>query len=275
MASMKTRVLTAIVALPVLVLFLVLGQWNFWFISAVVAGASAFMMCELLTAKSFIKDYKITVPCVLFCLIGPLMSHTRFILIPFYLFMLSMFFIMVLNHKSISFPELAFCLTGAMVINIGMSCVTRLCAQNPKFTAFFMVVCLAVPWMSDAGGYFAGTFFGRHKLCPEISPKKTVEGFFGGIVFCILGALLTGVVFQTFFYPSVQINYLSLGLIGVFASLTAVLGDLSFSLIKRSCHIKDYGSIFPGHGGMLDRCDSVIFTAPLILLIHQFIPVIL
>lgn len=275
MASMKTRVLTAAVALPVIILLLVLGQWNFWFISAAVAGASAFMMCELLTAKEFIKDYKIAIPCVLFCLICPLVSYMRFILVAFYLFMLCMFLIMVLNHKSISFYELAFCLTGATVINIGMSCITRLCAQNDAFASFFMVVCLAVPWMSDAGGYFAGTFFGRHKLCPEISPKKTVEGFFGGVVFCIAGALLTGFVFQSFFYPAAQINYLSLSLIGVLASLTAVLGDLSFSLIKRSCHIKDYGSIFPGHGGMLDRCDSVIFTAPLILIIHQFIPVIL
>ena len=127
--------------------------------------------------------------------------------------------------------------------------------------------------MADGGGYFIGSYFGKHKLCPTISPKKTVEGLLGGIVFCVASAMIMGLLFQfVFLNGKARVNFPALVVIGILDSVISVLGDLSFSLIKRHLKIKDYGSMFPGHGGMLDRCDSIIFTAPLVVVISQFTP---
>jgi phosphatidate cytidylyltransferase len=125
------------------------------------------------------------------------------------------------------------------------------------------------------GGFFAGSMFGRHKLCPNISPKKTVEGVAGSLVLNVLAMLLFGYVFQAVYYVNrVQVSFLPLLLIGVFGAALSTLGDLSFSLIKRSCHIKDFSEIIPGHGGILDRFDSVIFEAPFVYLLVQFLPIV-
>ena len=138
---------------------------------------------------------------------------------------------------------------------------------------FYALIAVLAAWVADVGAYFAGTLFGRHKLCPEISPKKTVEGLIGGTVVDVLVMLLCGVWFSAVFYQGrVEVNYVTLLLIGLFGSLISVLGDLSFSIIKRSCHIKDFGQVIPGHGGVLDRFDSVIFTAPFVYLLVTFLP---
>ena len=128
-------------------------------------------------------------------------------------------------------------------------------------------------WVADAGAYFAGTFFGKHKLCPNISPKKTIEGAIGGVVVDVLVMLLCGVLFTELYYQGqAKADYLVLFIIGFFGAALSILGDLSFSIIKRSCHIKDFGQVIPGHGGILDRFDSVIFTAPFVYLLVSFLP---
>lgn len=274
MTSMYTRILTAVIAIPLLIGVLLVGELNHWVVTVVVSLATAFMTCEFLTAQKSFDNLKISVPCIGVSLIMPLLAETDFWFVPFYLYILVIFAILIFCHKTVTFREMAFCFTGTIIITAGMSSINWLIGLTPYHVAFFVLMALGVPWMADAGGYFAGVFFGKHKLCPTISPKKTVEGFIGGIVFCIAGAALLGVLFNFVFYKDVKINYLSLLLYGVLDSFISVLGDLSFSLIKRSCHIKDYGSIFPGHGGMLDRCDSVIFSAPLLLIIQQLIPII-
>ena len=144
---------------------------------------------------------------------------------------------------------------------------------NGVSVSFFFVLIFLLPWMADGGGYFIGSSFGKHHFCPNISPKKTIEGVLGGIVFCVASAMLMGLFFQfVIFRNGVMVNFVALGILALLDSVVSVLGDLSFSLIKRSLKIKDYGSIFPGHGGMLDRCDSIIFTAPLVIVLSQFIP---
>lgn len=140
---------------------------------------------------------------------------------------------------------------------------------------FYVFIAVLSAWAADVGAYFAGTFFGKHKLCPTISPKKTVEGAVGGVVVDVLVMLLCGVLFsQAFYQGQVQVNYLVLLIIGLFGSVLSILGDLSFSIIKRSCHIKDFGQVIPGHGGILDRFDSVIFTAPFVYLLVGFLPLV-
>lgn len=128
---------------------------------------------------------------------------------------------------------------------------------------FLTILMLLICWMSDTGAYFVGVLFGSHKLCPEISPKKTVEGFFGGIVTSLI---VCGAV--TFIYNLSWDNYYSsislwwVLIIVLFGSVLSVFGDLTASLLKRLCEIKDFGNLLPGHGGVMDRFDSLLLTAP-------------
>ena len=117
-------------------------------------------------------------------------------------------------------------------------------------------------WMPDTGGYFAGRFFGKHKLIPDVSPKKTVEGFIGGIVF----ALVAGVVYSLCITENIG-GIIAIAVASLICAPISVCGDLVASLVKRHYGIKDYGKIFPGHGGIMDRFDSVIAVAPVLYII--------
>lgn len=128
--------------------------------------------------------------------------------------------------------------------------------------------------MADAGAFFAGSLFGKHKLCPNISPKKTVEGAIGGVFTCVLAAVAIGFLFGNLITPQLTVNFIPLIIIGVCDAVLSIVGDLSFSLIKRTIGIKDYSNLFPGHGGMLDRFDSIIFTVPMVLIVNSFLPIL-
>ncbi len=276
MASMKTRIITAVIALPLLVVVLFFSTKSFWVINSLLSLVTGLMTIELLTAKKLHTNLCITLPSVLFSIATPLFSFTPYFYLPLFLYILVIFIILMITDGKITYDSLTFAFTGSVVITAGISCLTYTIAVNPEYNSLFLVLSIAVPWMADAGAYFAGTFFGKHKLCPRISPKKTVEGFLGGALFSLISAILVGVIFQNLFFAgALSINYVSLLIIGVLDAFFSVVGDLSFSLIKRHCGIKDYGSIFPGHGGMLDRCDSVIFTCPLVLVVNELLPILL
>lgn len=114
-------------------------------------------------------------------------------------------------------------------------------------------------WLSDTFAYFTGITFGKNKLCPKISPKKTIEGSLGGILGSVISSLIAGIIFNNLGFSISLIHY---GIIGVLSGAMGQIGDLFASSIKRFCKIKDYGNIIPGHGGILDRFDSILFTAP-------------
>lgn len=118
-------------------------------------------------------------------------------------------------------------------------------------------------WMTDTGAYFAGVFLGKHKLVPHISPKKTVEGAVGGIVICVASCVLYRYIMSAIYGFSVSaLSYAAYAAAGLIGSALAQIGDFSASCIKRDYGVKDYGSILPGHGGLMDRFDSVVFIAP-------------
>ncbi len=125
-------------------------------------------------------------------------------------------------------------------------------------------------WGCDTCAYCVGKLFGKHKMTPKLSPKKSVEGAVGGVVGAVLLALIYGFVFQN--HMKVSVHYiLFMALICGIGSLFSMVGDLAASAIKRNYDIKDYGHLIPGHGGVLDRFDSVIFTAPLIYYLSLYI----
>ena len=117
------------------------------------------------------------------------------------------------------------------------------------------VLAMAIAWSSDTGAYFAGRFFGKHKLAPRVSPKKTVEGAIGGL----LGSVVAAIVMSTVFMHDLPLAHAIV--IAIVGNILGQLGDLAESLIKRSTGTKDSGSILPGHGGLLDRIDALMFTA--------------
>ena len=131
-------------------------------------------------------------------------------------------------------------------------------------------------WLTDTGAYLFGITMGKHKLAPKISPKKTVEGAVGGVVFCVATVLLLSLVYQwicsSVWGVSLSVDYWRLLLLVPVGALISMLGDLSASLIKRQCGVKDYGSLMPGHGGIMDRFDSVFFVLPCLVLFIRLFP---
>ena len=145
-------------------------------------------------------------------------------------------------------------------------------------TCFFRTVdlvcfCLGLGWVCDTLAYTFGSLFGKHKLCPSISPKKTVEGAIGGALGTLVVAVAAYVLYANLAENSVFAGTVGIATICCFAFMGAagavvgMLGDLAASFIKRECGIKDFGKVFPGHGGMLDRFDSAFFTLPTALLL--------
>ena len=119
--------------------------------------------------------------------------------------------------------------------------------------------------MSDTGAYFMGRALGRHKLCPHVSPNKTVEGCVGGFIGSVAGMIVYHLIVKA--TVTLDLGWGLIIVLGLVGSLFGQIGDLSFSVIKREYGIKDYGTIFPGHGGVLDRFDSVLFVSPAYYLI--------
>jgi len=154
-------------------------------------------------------------------------------------------------------PASAVCVLGTLYVGMLSGALLRLrldFAEGSKLIFFLLIVV----WMCDAGAYYVGKRFGKRSLSPRVSPKKTVEGLIGGVLFSILGA---AIIHFTFF-PSFPLLHAVIA--AVLLSIAGVIGDLAESLWKRSAAVKDSGTLIPGHGGFLDRLDSILFTAPIL-----------
>lgn len=132
-----------------------------------------------------------------------------------------------------------------------------------EYGGAFVVLIFICSWINDTFAYFTGVTLGKHKMTPKLSPKKSIEGLIGGL----LGATVIGALYGVFFQAKVydlKNCPLIFGIVGLLGAGAAVVGDLTASAIKRNNNVKDYGKLIPGHGGVLDRFDSMIFTAPII-----------
>lgn len=165
-------------------------------------------------------------------------------------------------HRKMGYDKLSFGVLVPFLLSLSMCSICKLHALTERHGAILILLTLCGAWIADSAAYFTGTFLGKHKLCPDISPKKTVEGFIGGVVFDGLFFMLFNFVYVTFFAKDCGVNYISSFFLGMICAALGTVGDLTASLIKRQCGIKDYGKIMPGHGGFMDRFDSVLFVAP-------------
>ncbi|KXZ39805.1 phosphatidate cytidylyltransferase [Alkalithermobacter thermoalcaliphilus JW-YL-7 = DSM 7308] len=168
---------------------------------------------------------------------------------------LLLFFIssILLFSEKYNVIDIAITLLGIIYIPYFMSHIVLI---KDGIQGDFIWLIFIIAWMTDTFAYFSGYFFGKHKLIPKVSPKKTVEGSIGGII----GSIISCVIFG---YLTNQ-NVLDMVIIGFMGSIFAQVGDLFASSVKRFVNIKDYGKLIPGHGGILDRFDSIIFTAPVV-----------
>lgn len=179
-----------------------------------------------------------------------------------------LFLAAISSRYSVTMEKMGGSFFFAVVIPYFLSSMIRL--KEMQIGEYLVLLPLVSAFTSDAFALFTGMAFGRHKLAPALSPKKTVEGAVGGFVGAIVCTVLYGVVMHRFFALGVCYPYLIV--YGALGSIISQLGDLFFSYIKRQYGVKDYGNIFPGHGGVLDRFDSVIFCAPLTEVLVRLLP---
>ena len=267
---MKQRVISSVIMALLGVAIVVFNDPFPLIVNIVVALVSTVAVLELTKALGLEKKLFLCLPTLVAAAAIPFCDERfRFALYAAYTFVL--FASMLRYHRETSFNEVAVLYSMTLLVPTALSTLVLLRNMGGMF---LFVLALLCAWVADIGAYLAGTFFGKHKLAPVISPKKTIEGAAGGLAVNVLVAMLSGFLYSKLFHGGeLQMNYLCLFLAGFFGTFISIIGDLSFSFIKRSCNIKDFGDLIPGHGGILDRFDSVIFTAPFVYLLVSFIPV--
>lgn len=258
---MKTRIISAAVLLPILlIVVLVLPEIVAAVLLAIMSAMAAY---ELLYATGLVRHVRLLVYSMVSAAAVPIwchfgMSHAWGTL-GIVLFVSLVYGEMMLSHVKARFEKTAYCFVAGLLIPYLFSSLIRILdGGNGRF---MIMVPLILAFLPDSGAYFAGSYFGKHKLAPVISPKKTVEGAIGGSLTAILGMLVYAVILDLAF--SFEVHYGAVLLYGLLGSLGDVFGDLMFSSIKRQTGIKDYGNLIPGHGGILDRFDSMMLVGPL------------
>jgi len=171
---------------------------------------------------------------------------------------------------NLKFRQIPIALAGGMLIPYLLSALISL--KCLPYGHLFVLLPIVAAFVTDSGAYFVGVAIGKTKAFPTISPNKTVEGYIGGTIAGIIGMLLYGIIL--YYATPLTIVFPILIIYGILGAIVTELGDLTFSFIKRKCDIKDYGRLIPGHGGALDRFDSMTFTAPTMYLLTLLIPAI-
>lgn len=269
---MLQRVMVAVIFVPLI--FLVLFFLPPIAIPIAISILSMVAVHEVLWSTGFVKNAKLSGYSII--LSG---------LIPFWIYIgqgmvsaLSVLFIYftlvfaeaITSHFTVTLEKMGGSFFFATLIPYFLSSFTRL--DQMEGGKFIILTPLIAAFLSDTFALFVGMTLGKHKLAPELSPKKTIEGAIGGLAGAVLSMLIYGAVIRIWF--QLDVNFFLLALYGLLGSIMAQLGDLSFSYIKRQYDLKDFGNILPGHGGVLDRFDSVIFCAPLIEILWRLLPAV-
>ena len=275
---MKTRVITAVVGLAVLAV--VLAFFDTIVFDFVLSAICLLAIHEVFSAMGFGKKqwylYAAAVPFTLLVMLTSSQS-VRALILPFcFLLVLFLNVCQIAHVQTLDFGKLSgyVYFSGVIVFCFYSLIHLKRClpfAQYRYDAIYFILLILCFAWGGDTAAYFAGRAFGKHKLSPIVSPHKTVEGAVGGVLGsmaagCVL-TLVYSLLSKTYNVLSIHVlarHYMVLLGMGAVASVLGILGDLFASAVKRQAGIKDYGTIFPGHGGILDRFDSVMFIAPFV-----------
>jgi phosphatidate cytidylyltransferase len=253
------RIGTGVIGIPVLVGILVLGNPIMQYAAMIISLIGIYEFYQAITGKYHpIK------------MIGYLGVVVYFVGLPYIFSYCSIYVACLLLILLIT---MVFCYPKYTIIDIGVTLFAPLyigfllsfsvILRNFEYGDYFVWLIFIAAWGSDTFAYFSGKLLGKHKLAPQLSPKKTIEGAVGGAIGAALLAFIYTWIYTTYFQYHIIKNYLGVILFIVFiAAIISQIGDLVASSIKRSVGMKDFGDIFPGHGGVLDRFDSVLLVAP-------------
>ena len=272
---MGKRIMVAVIFIPLL-LFLFYGIAPTYPVALciLIAALSMVAVHEVLWSTGFLKHARISGYSIILAGLIPFWVYydgtAQTALFGLFIYVVLLFAEAISSHKRITLEKMGGAFFLTVVIPFFLSSFLRI--RQMDHWEPLIILPLVAAFISDAFALFAGMAFGKHKLAPELSPKKTVEGAVGGFVGAVVITALYGLGLHLAL--SYEVSYLRLALYGALGSVVSQLGDLSFSYIKREYGLKDFGNIFPGHGGVLDRFDSVIFCAPLIELLIRVLPAV-
>lgn len=260
---MKQRMITAVVAAALFLPIVYYGGLPFVILTYILATVGLYEILNMRKLNIFSIHGLLTV-LLLWTVLIPGTDHSLQAALPFMksemivALVLLLLMVTVMTKNRFTFDEAAFCVLAAAYVGIGFSFFIE--ARQTGLVYIFYSIFLI--WATDSGAYFIGKAMGKRKLCPAISPNKTVEGSIGGIVCAtIIGALF-------FFFFDISAHLFSFLGFTVLLSVFGQIGDLVESALKRHFDVKDSGTILPGHGGILDRFDSLLFVFPLLHLFH-------
>ena len=280
---MFKRVMVAVVGLPLLIL--ILGWAPSWATMLLLAAMCAIGAWELMRAAAGEKGRPLIPLAVIAAALVPVCVYletsiqqtelTALPVLPFTALLGAVFIFVIFalaihrydEERGIPFAAVTCAIFAGLVFPLMLSCLLRL-RMMPAIGMLNVFLPLAISFGSDTFALFAGMLCGKHKLAPKVSPKKTVEGAIGGLIGGMFGMAVmmfvgAAVISDAYLGPREVV------LFGVIGSAISQIGDLSFSVIKREFGVKDYGHLLPGHGGILDRFDSVTFAAPAVWLTLQ------
>ena len=265
---MLTRILTGVIAFVVFLPFLVHSDTIAYPIA--MALCSVFSTYEMIRCVGLHKKHHVTVPLCLAAAALPLCVRlveniNDAVLIGVAVCLVAALYMLavtIFSHGNIRITESMTALAVSFYIIAAFACMVFLRDFNGAGAYLYLLVFIGA-WVPDTFAYFTGRLFGKHKLIPDVSPKKTVEGAIGGLVFCVLAFVGFGFLYNGLWlaegHDALPIWLMAVA--GLLSALVSMIGDLSMSVIKRHYGIKDYGRLLPGHGGFLDRFDSVLAVA--------------
>lgn len=277
---MKTRILTALVAMVVILVPCIIFMHTV--VLPIILGLfAAIAVYEIIRATGGKNNILLAISCLTAAAV-PFIFHYN-VKIPFMpvaaIYVLVYLIIMVPMHKTTKFNDVITALFATVAIPVSISVFILLRdvyisdpdSYSKSSGVFLILFAMFCAWMTDTFAYFSGKFLGKHKLCPNVSPNKTVEGAVGGVVGATVMNLILFTVFDKFFFTVHTLVWWQIIIISVVLSVVSMFGDLSASIIKRNHGIKDFGKIFPGHGGVMDRIDSCLFVLPALYISLYFI----
>ena len=272
---MLTRVITSMVALFVLIPVLILSDT--WVLPIAVAVCCFIANYEMLKCVGALKKPLLSSPLLSLSFALPItvracdslerycLSYMAVVL----LVLLYLLAVLVFSKGSIGVETISVASVMSFYVTFGFSSIVLLHDFFALGNYTYLLVFVGA-WITDVFAYFCGRLFGKHKLIPEVSPKKTVEGSIGGTLFSGIAFVVFGLIIKSIENDAYQ-GYVQLFVFGLVAALVAQIGDLCMSALKRHYGIKDFGRVFPGHGGMLDRFDSILAVAIVLLIMNTLV----